>query len=98
MADDNSILEKTDRESVLGVALLSFQSEYLSNKWSPDTIVDVMTMNDTYPLSFIKRLFTVKCIYPTYLLYNVLHGNSISRIDLSTLCWHHFEHNRHVRT
>jgi len=47
MADDNSIFEKSDSKCVVGVALLLSQGEYLQNKWSPDTLVDVMTMNDT---------------------------------------------------
>ena len=41
MANDNSILEETDSESVMGVALLSFRGLYLPNKQPPDPFVEV---------------------------------------------------------
>ena len=46
MAKDNSMLERTDSEFVMVVALLPFQGWYLSNKQLPDLLVNVTATND----------------------------------------------------
>ena len=46
MANNNSVFEETDSESVMRVALLPFQGKCLSNKQLPDSVVNMMATNN----------------------------------------------------
>ena len=46
VAKDSSMLEETDSEFVMVVALLPFQGWYLSDKRTPDLLANVTATND----------------------------------------------------
>ena len=61
LSRNSSMFEETDSKFVMVVALLTFQGQYLSDKWPLDLLVNVTATNDTLQstcLTLCLRNFT----------------------------------------